>query len=134
MMKKAIWLVPILVVLFSCASKPPAQQQGVDLSAAKNRAVAARTKAQSVKAEVAVKEAYTRAQMTFDTAETQEIAGQAAAGETYLEAEKYFLAAFTDADAKRTEAQRQLNLAKDAIKGVESDAAALEQEQRESVN
>jgi hypothetical protein len=135
---KWVFIVVSIGFLFSCASSPdpeaenpPAQAPGAaDSSAEKNRALEAMNKARSVKAEVAVKAAFDGALEIYNRAESLAASGSAA-GNTYLESEKLFLAAYEDARAKREEAERQLILAKDAVKQAEETAAAFDEEQRE---
>ncbi|MDR0720259.1 MAG: hypothetical protein LBF78_11550 [Treponema sp.] len=87
--------------------------------------------AKSVKADVAIKDEFNRALEIFNKAESSEASHSVpAAAKQYREAEKIFLDAYNKAVAKRDEAQRQLTLAREAIKSVEADAAALDQEQK----
>jgi hypothetical protein len=137
-MRKLIWLLP-LAIFFSCKSAPepaplqpvsPVEQQ-TDASADRNKAVEAMNLAKSVKADVAVKDEFNRALGVFNDAESLAASNSVpAAGDKYREAEKLFLDAHKQAVAKREEAQRQLTLAREAIKAVENDAAALDQEQQ----
>jgi hypothetical protein len=142
---KWIFIVLSAGLLFACASSPapegessvppqssvPAQTPGTpDSSAEKNRALEAMNKARSVKAEVAVKAAFNEAMERYNRAESLAASGSAA-GDTYLESEKLFLAAYEDARLKREEAERSLTLARDAVKQAEENAAALDGEQGE---
>lgn len=136
-MKKLFWLLP-LVVLFSCKSTPApepspagAVEQRTDVTADRSKAVEAMNLAKSVKADVAVKDVFDRALRIFNNAESSAASGSVpAAVNQYREAEKLFLDAHAQAVAKRDEAQRQLSLAREAIKAVEEDAAALDREQQ----
>jgi hypothetical protein len=87
-------------------------------------------KARSIKAEVAVKAAFDQAMETYNRAESSAGSGLAA-GETYLESEKLFLAAYEAARLKREEAQKQLMLAREAVKQAEETAALFEEAPRE---
>jgi hypothetical protein len=130
-MKKTLGFILLVaaLVLASCASKPPAQSDTViDAAAARSRAQAAMDKAKSVKADVAAKALFSSATDTFNKADSA--GAEALVIDAYLASEKQFLAAYEEANAKRAEAQRQLDLAKNAIKSVEDDAAALVEEQR----
>ena len=118
-----VYLVSI-VFLFSCASGPAAET--VDLATAQSRAAAALEKAKSVKADVAVKPEFGRAQASYS--EAQGMAGNVAIPK-YLEAEGLFLAAHDAAVAKRTEAQKQLEKARADIKAVEDEETRLKQDQ-----
>jgi uncharacterized iron-regulated membrane protein len=113
-----------IVFLFSCASGPATE--AVDLTTAQNRAAAALEKAKSVKADVAVKPEFDKAQASYS--EAQGMTGEAAIPK-YLEAESLFLAAYDAAVAKRAEAQKQLEKAKADIKAVEDEETSLKQEQ-----
>jgi hypothetical protein len=139
-----LWL-PLIALLFSCASTapetqtpppqaaqeaapPPAAPQPGDERAARERAVEAMNRAKSVKADVAVKDVYNRALGRFNEAES--LAGSPAAG-AYGEAAREFLAAYDQAIVLREEALRQLELAKTAIKDVEDEAAGFDREQQD---
>jgi hypothetical protein len=138
-MKKLFWLLP-LAVFFSCKSAPSpepgsppssAVEQPAGVSADRNKAVEAMNLAKSVKADVAVKDDFNRALGIFNKAESLAASGSVpAAVDQYREAARLFLDAHKQAAAKRDEAQRQLTLARDAIKAAEADAAALDQEQK----
>lgn len=127
MKKKYIFLLTVLsaFLLFSCATTP----ETVDLLTAQNRANAAREKAQSVKAELAVKADFDKAQTAYKEAEGLVPAGGSPAIEKFLEAESLFLAAHDAAAAKRDEARKQLEKAKSDIKAVEAEAETLRREQ-----
>jgi hypothetical protein len=139
-MKKLFWLFP-LAVFFSCKSAPSpepqpspssnAVEQQADVSADRSKAVEAMNMAKSVKADVAVKDDFNRALEIFNNAESLAASGSVpAAVDQYHEAERLFMDAHSRAVVKRDEAQRQLTLAREAIKAVEEDAAALDQEQQ----
>lgn len=134
-MKKAWLLLPLLLILFSCASTKDdgaASRPVIDVSAAKSGAVETMNKAKSVKADVAAKEQYDRAMAEYNAAESLAAAGsedEAAIVEKYTNAQNLFNAAYNTADAKRQAALRQLEKAKADIKNVENDASALEEEQ-----
>jgi hypothetical protein len=144
-MRKLFWALPLAaVVFFSCKSAPApepepqpapplsAAEPQADVSADRSRAVEAMNLAKSVKADVAVKDAFNRALGVFNNAESLAASNSASAAvDQYREAEGLFLDAHKEALAKRDEAQRQLTLAREAIKSVEDDAAALDQEQRD---
>jgi hypothetical protein len=134
-----------LAVLLSCASAPAPEapveapvpppethtaDTPADSSAEKNRALEAMNKARSVKAEVAVKAVFDEAMTIYNRAESLASSGSAA-GNTYLEAEKNFLAAYEAALAKREQAERQLALAREAVKQAEETAAAFDAGQEE---
>jgi hypothetical protein len=144
-MKKLFWLLP-LAVFFSCKSAPApvtepepqplppvsAAEPKADVSADRSKAVEAMNLAKSVKADVAVKDEFNRALGIFNNAESLAASNSvSSAADQYREAEGLFLDAHKEALAKRDEAQRQLALAREAIKSVENDAAALDQEQRD---
>jgi hypothetical protein len=142
-----------LVMLGACASAPPpsesppepppavqrpaAEPESPSASggaAERKRALEAMDKAMSIKAEVAVKDLFDAAQKALDEGDARAAAASAEDGgppRKYLEAEEGFLAAYDSAYAKREEALRQLQLARDAIKSVEEDAAAYEAEARD---
>jgi hypothetical protein len=139
-----------LAVLLSCASAPAPEapdpeapvpppetlaadtpaDSSADSSAEKNRALEAMNKARSVKAEVAVKAVFDEAMTIYGRAESL-VASGSAAGNVYLEAEKNFLAAYEAALAKREQAERQLALAREAVKQAEETAAAFDAGQEE---
>jgi hypothetical protein len=142
-MKKLFWLLP-LAVFFSCKSAPAPEPEPqplppvsvaepkADVSADRSKAVEAMNLAKSVKADVAVKDAFNRALEIFNNAESLAASNSVpAAVDQYREAEGLFLDAHKQAAAKRDEAQRQLALAREAIKSVEDDAAVLDQEQQD---
>jgi hypothetical protein len=114
-----------ICLLFSCATTP----ETVDPLTAQNRANAAREKAQSVKADLAVKADFDKAQATYKDAEGLLPAGGAPVIEKFLEAEGLFLAAHDAAVAKREEARKQLEKAKSDIQAVETEAETLLREQ-----
>jgi superfamily I DNA and RNA helicase len=145
-MKKLFWLLP-LVVFFSCKSAPApvtepepepvppvsAAEPKADVAADRSKAVEAMNLAKSVKADVAVKDEFNRALGVFNNAESLAASNSGpSAVEQYREAERLFLDAHKQAVAKRDEAQRQLTLAREAIKSVEDEAAALDQEQQDN--
>ena len=107
-------------LLFSCASTPAAD--GPDLATAKNRADSAISKAQSVKADVAVKPDFDKARASYREAQGLEASNQAQAIAKYLESERQALAAHDATLAKRAEAQKQLDKAKSDIKAIEAEA------------
>jgi hypothetical protein len=111
--------------MFSCASAPDA----VDITTAQTRADAAREKAKSVKADLAVKEDFARGQAVYGEAEGLMPAGGDSAVAKFLEAEGLFLAAHDAAVVKRDEARKQLEKAKSDIKAVEAEAETLKREQ-----
>ena len=119
----------VLLAFFSCksapATPPPESPPPAATKSEKDRATEAMNKAKSIKAEVGAKAEYDQALTRYNSAES----GTNANAE-YLEAEKLFLAAYDAAFAKRQEAARQLELAKQAIKTVEADAAELEAQQK----
>jgi hypothetical protein len=120
-----VLLFPIsFMLLFSCSSTP--QAEVVDLATAQSRAADALAKAKSVKADVAVKAEFDRAQASYT--EAQGITGDAAITK-YLEAEGLFLAAHDAAVVKRDEARKQLDKAKSDIKALEDEASSLQREQ-----
>jgi hypothetical protein len=84
---------------------------------------------------VAVKTAFDEAMKIYDRAESLAASGSAAggasAGAAYLEAEKNFLAAYEATLAKREQAEKQLALAREAVKQAEETAAAFEAGQEE---
>jgi hypothetical protein len=126
MRRKYIFLCAALCVLmFSCASAPDT----VDIATAQSRADAAREKAQSVKADLAVKADFARAQAAYGDAEGLLPAGGDPAIAKFLEAESLFLAAHDAAVVKRDEARKQLEKAKSDIKAVEAEAETLKREQ-----
>jgi hypothetical protein len=138
-MKKILWmlsLAAVLAALWSCASGKPAQTGTppvkIDISTARARAQAAMDKAKTAKADIAVKEMFNTAMDTWNTAESRASSSPDQALDMYLNAEKQFLAAHDEANVKKAEAQRLLDLARSAIKGVEDDAEAYAQEQREA--
>jgi hypothetical protein len=94
----------------------------------RERALAARDKAKSIKADVADKEEFNAAQKVFDEGEALTASASPGAAEKYKDAEGRFLKAYDNAYAKREEARRQLDLARNAIKTAEDDAAAAEAE------
>ncbi len=141
-MKKILIVLPFVILfLFSCASSPDkgttdgssALQEPTDMRTAKNRAVDAMNKAKSIKADIAVKDDYNSALAVFNEAEkeAQAATNELATTNKYLEAERLFLAAYENARAKREEATKQLNKAKEDIHQVESDAEAFDKEQSE---
>jgi hypothetical protein len=107
-------------------SPPP--PPSTDGAAERNRALEAMNKAKSIKADIAVKDEFNAAQNLFDEGEALLASSSGGAAQKYLEAETRFLAAYDSAYAKREEALRQLNLARQAIKSVEDDAAAYDEE------
>jgi hypothetical protein len=92
----------------------------------------ARERALSIKANVASASLFDPAQALLDEAES--LAGSATAAtagsiaEKFAEAEKGFIAAYDDAYIKREEARKQLDLAQEAIRRVETEAALAESE------
>jgi hypothetical protein len=133
-MKKILIFLPFVVLfLFSCASSPEPKDDGklygapIDIGTAKERAVDARDKAKSIKADVAVKDDFSKALDVFNEAEANPTI------EKYLEAETLFLASYESARVKKEEAQRQMNKARDDIRQVEVNAEAFEKEQKEGV-
>jgi hypothetical protein len=129
-----IFVALVLTGLFfvSCASGPQTQtqtdsvaapSQSVDLTTAKARADAAKEKAKAAKADIAVKADYDKGQSAYTEAESS------GGVDKYIEAEKLFLASADAAEAKRAEAQRQIDKAKSDIKEVENAAEALRKEQ-----
>jgi hypothetical protein len=140
MKRKRLLTTAVLVTMLitACASEPspaaqqvPARRSIEEASAPKEpaaavtdrgRATEAMDKAKSLKADVAVKKEFEAAQALFDEAEALSAESEEEAAQKYLEAEIQFNTAYEDAVAKREEALRQLNLARDAIKSVE-DAA-----------
>jgi len=141
-MKKILIVLPFVVLfLFSCKSAPaptdnviygaPATEKAIDIATAKSKAVDAMEKAKSIKADVAVKDEYNSAFDVFNDAEkeAQTASNLLVAADKYLEAERLFLAAYESARAKKEEAQRQLNKAKEDIRQVEDEADAFEKEQ-----
>jgi len=142
-MKKILLVLPFFV-LFSCASAPDkgiapddnSMQQSAAASVSadkeKSRATDAMNKAKDIKADVAVKDDFSKALGVYNEAETLLASGPdktAAAAARYLESEKLFLEAYEKAKAKREEALKQLEKARADIKNVESDAAEMEAEQ-----
>ena len=130
-MKKILIVLPfVILILFSCKSTPKSGEEIVDLATAKGRAVAAMEKAKSIKADVALKDEYNNALNVFDDAEktAQTSKDEPVLIAKYLEAEKLFLNSYEGTRAKRDEAQRQLNKAKEDIKRVENEADAFENE------
>jgi hypothetical protein len=124
---KALFSSLILIGFFSCASAPPPEEpppapapveepKELDVSAERARALEARQKAQSIKAEVAVAEAFSAAQSVLDDAEALASSASSGAVEKFLDAEKRFLAAYDEAYVKREEAQRQLDMAWEAVR------------------
>jgi hypothetical protein len=119
---RALFSSLILIAFFSCASAPPPEEPPKpesgptlpDVSAERARALDAKQKAQSIKAEVAVAEAFSDAQSVLDDAEASASNASGGAAGKFLDAEKRFLAAYDDAYLKRGEAQRQINLAREA--------------------
>ncbi len=146
-MRKLLLILP-LFVLFSCASAPEKPQPEEEAVSAvqtaavqatadreKARAVDAMNKAKSVKADVAVKDEYSKAMGVFNEAESLVSAGIdkiPAAQAKYLESEKLFLAAHDNTLVKREEALKQLEKAKQDIKNVEKEAEDFDREQAES--
>ncbi|MDR3199860.1 MAG: hypothetical protein LBT68_00245 [Spirochaetales bacterium] len=117
-----------VVLLFSCGSAPAATEV-VDLATARSRADDALAKAKSVKADVAVKPDFDKAQAAYTEAGGLEASSGDAAITKYLETEGLFLAAHDAAVTKREEARKQLDKAKSDIKAVEDEASALQKEQ-----
>ena len=125
-MRKTLLFFSIVVsaiVLFSCASAPAADQ--VDLATAKGRAGDALAKAKTVNADVAVKADYDMAQTSYKAAQGLEASAEAQAIQGYLECERQALAAHDAALAKREEARRQLDKAKNDIKALEDEDAQI---------
>jgi gamma-glutamyl:cysteine ligase YbdK (ATP-grasp superfamily) len=117
-MKKLFVLLPLAMLLFSCASAPQKDQSGKAL------AEQARSKALSVKADIAAKNEFAAAQAAFDEAAGLEATGDANA--KYQEAERLFTAVYESVKAKRDAAQKELDAARTAIKEVENEAAELD--------
>jgi hypothetical protein len=138
---KALFSSLILMIFFSCASAPPPEEPPPapapvgapeepapapveerqepdpappDVTAERARALEAKQKALSIKAEIAVAEAFSAAQSVLDDAEAS--ASGASGPEKFLDAEKQFLAVYDEAYVKREEAQRQLDLAREAVR------------------
>ena len=146
-MKKAFVLLPLALLFFSCASTPqqdqsektPVEQTPVEKTpvektpaektpaekalAEKTLAEQARSKALSVRADIAAKNEFAAAQAVFDEAARLEAAGNAAAGTKYRESERLFTAVYESVKAKRNAAQKELDAARTAIKEVENEAA-----------
>lgn len=118
-MKKLCVFLPVLVVLFSCAST----QTG---PSGKDLAEQARDKAVSVKAEVAAKDEFAAAQAAFDEAASLESGNKAAAQAKYQEAEGLFNAVYESVKSRRDAAQKELDKARSDIKNVEAEAAELD--------
>ena len=136
-MKKILIVLPfVILILFSCKSAPAptdgkdVADKVIDIATARSRAVDAMDKAKSIKADVALKDDYNSALDVFNNAEkdAQASGDILAVTNKYLESERLFLAAYDGTRAKREEAQRQLNKAKEDIKRVENEADAFEQE------
>jgi hypothetical protein len=107
------------------ASRTPAAETPVRKEAfpeEQDRATEAMNRARSIKANVEFKEEFEAAQALFDEAESLKAVSEEESARKYLEAETRFRAAYETAAAKRNEAQRQLDLALEAIKSLE-DAA-----------
>jgi len=115
-------------LLFSCASAPQTDGFAAPVSsdAARDKAQAAMEKARSVRADIAVMDDFTTGQATFNLA--QSLSGEAAIAK-YQEAEKLFLAAHDTTVAKREEANKQLEKARNDIKALEQDVEMFKQGQ-----
>jgi hypothetical protein len=123
-MKKLFLLIPLGVLLFSCASVSSPTPVS---PSAKEKAVEARAKALAIKADTASKAEYEAAVDAFNLAAARKVLG-ADNGSQYQEAERLFAAAYDSAKSKRDEAQKQLDAARSAIKGVETQAGELERQ------
>jgi hypothetical protein len=120
-MKKLVVLLPLVVLFFSCASTtPPAGQSEKAL------AEQARSRALSVKADIAAKDEFTAAQAVFDEAAGLEASDSAAAEARYQESGRLFTAVYESVKAKRDAAQKELDAARKAIRDVENDAAEMD--------
>ncbi|GHU81230.1 hypothetical protein FACS189468_3360 [Spirochaetia bacterium] len=110
-------------------STPPVPETAAPSPLPKEKAVEARGKALSVKADTAARDDYQAADLVFAAAEAMD-AGGLDAGNQYQEAELLFTVAYDSAKSKRDEAQRQLDTARTAIKDVEIRAAESDREQQ----
>ncbi|MDR1507933.1 MAG: hypothetical protein LBI67_12615 [Treponema sp.] len=119
-MKKLFILLPLAMLLFSCATTKPAGQSEKAL------AEQARDRALSVKADIAAKSEFAAAQAAFDGAQALEASGDAASGDGYREAGRLFTSVYESVRAKRDAAQKELDAARAAILDVETEAAELD--------
>jgi hypothetical protein len=120
-MKNRVILLPLAALFFSCASTtPPAGQSEKAL------AEQARSRALSVKADIAAKDEFTAAQAAFDEAAGLEASGSAAAEAGYQESRQLFTTVYESVKAKRDAAQKELDAARKAIRDVENEAAELD--------
>jgi hypothetical protein len=120
-MKKLVILLSLAILFFSCASTtPPAGQSEKAL------AEQARSRALSVKADIAAKDEFAAAQAVFDEAADLETSGNEAANARYQESGRLFNALYESVKAKRDAAQKELDAARAAIRDVENEAAELD--------
>jgi hypothetical protein len=139
-MKKLLFLLPLMVVVFGCATAPapsapeeagpaapaaPPAPAAPLATAARNKALAAMEAAKSIKADVAVKDVYNTALTAFNEGEALGSSAPGADGK-YLEAERGFTAAYNRAQELRSAAQNELTKARQDIKTAEDEAAEME--------